>query len=139
MSPEQALGDPTDLRSDIYQMGVILFQLLTRRLPFEAATAIKMMLKHVEQPAPAPSRSRAERGPAPSKLICYLRALKKKPDERFHSARDMRAELRAAVPSAVDTPLDPLPSPTRRDDADDAPERPCRPAARAPGRGGVGC
>jgi eukaryotic-like serine/threonine-protein kinase len=97
MSPEQALGDPSDLRSDIYQMGVILFQLLTRKLPFEAATAIKMMLKHVEQPAPHPSEFVANVNPR-LEAIC-LRALRKKPDDRFPSAREMRAELRAAVPS----------------------------------------
>ena len=102
MSPEQALGDATDARSDIYQMGVILFQLLTRKLPFEAATAIKMMLKHVEQPCPHPSEFRPDVNPR-LEAIC-LRALRKKAEDRYQTAREMRSELRTALGAQASDP-----------------------------------
>jgi serine/threonine-protein kinase len=95
MSPEQALGDKTDARSDIYQVGVILFQMLTRRLPFEAPTTIKLMLKQVEEPPPEPSRFVPEVN-AKLQAVC-LKALRKRADQRYQSAREMRADLRAAI------------------------------------------
>jgi serine/threonine protein kinase len=91
MSPEQALGEAMDARSDLYAVGVILFQMLTRQLPFEAMTPIKMMLKHVHVPPPRPSEFKPD---VDSRLegIC-MRALSKKPEDRHQSARDMRADL----------------------------------------------
>ena len=97
MAPEQALGEPTDARSDIYAVGVILFQLLTRRLPFEAATALKVMIEHIEKPVPAPSSFVPEVDPRLER-VC-LKALRKRPEKRYQSAREMRADLRAALES----------------------------------------
>jgi serine/threonine-protein kinase len=104
MSPEQALGDRTDARSDLYQIGVILFQLLTRRLPFEANTTIKVMLKQVEEPPPMPSE--VAKGVNPRLEAICLRALKKKAEHRYQSAREMRAELRAVVDPTAPTPAE---------------------------------
>jgi len=93
MSPEQGKGEALDARSDIYAMGVILYQLLTGRVPFEAETALGVVLKHVtEEPVPPssahpPSDRRLE-------AIC-LKAMRKKREDRFQSAREMRSELRA--------------------------------------------
>ena len=95
MAPEQALGEPTDARSDIYAVGVILFQLLTRRLPFEAATALKVMIEHIEKPVPAPSSLVASVDPRLER-VC-LKALRKRPEKRYQSARDMRTDVRAAL------------------------------------------
>jgi eukaryotic-like serine/threonine-protein kinase len=91
MSPEQALGEKMDARSDIYAMGVIMFEMLTKRLPFDAGTPIKMMLKHVHAIPPRPSEL-CENVDARLEQIC-VKALHKSPDQRFQSAREMRAEL----------------------------------------------
>ena len=99
MAPEQALGQKTDARTDIYACGVVLFQMLTKRLPFEAVTPLQVMLKHIESPAPKPS-ALVEGVDEELERIC-LKALRKKPDARYQTARAMRAKLRAMEEASV--------------------------------------
>jgi eukaryotic-like serine/threonine-protein kinase len=92
MSPEQGRGEKLDPRSDLYSVGVILYEMLTRHVPFDAENAIGVVLKHItEEPAPP---SRAVPGVDPRLEATTLRALRKFREERHASAREMRAELR---------------------------------------------
>jgi serine/threonine-protein kinase len=99
MSPEQVSGEELDARTDIYSLGCILYQLLTRRLPFEGKSAIKIALKHIEE-KPRPPSQLVPDVDKRLEAIC-LRALEKRPDARYASAREMRMEVRAAVGSSL--------------------------------------
>jgi serine/threonine protein kinase len=92
MSPEQAKGAPLDARSDLYSVGVLLFQLVTRRLPFEADTAIGYATKHLSEPPPPPSRLRPG-GCSPEMERLILHALAKDPAARPQTAEAFLEEL----------------------------------------------
>jgi eukaryotic-like serine/threonine-protein kinase len=94
MSPEQARGGALDGRSDLYAIGVILYELLTGRLPFQGETPIGTVLKHISD-APAPPSSRAPNVDLRLEAIC-MKALAKAPSDRFQDAREMRLALRSS-------------------------------------------
>jgi serine/threonine-protein kinase len=91
MAPEQAAGDPVDARSDLYALGVVLYELVTGQVPFNAPTPIMVLLKHVYE-LPPPPRSLNPNLPAPVEAA-VLRALAKEPFQRYQSAAEMSAEL----------------------------------------------
>ncbi|MEU6799721.1 protein kinase domain-containing protein [Streptomyces neyagawaensis] len=96
LSPEQALGRGVDARSDLYSVGIMLFQLTTGRLPFEADSPLAIAYAHVQEEPVAPSSINRSLPPAVDALVA--RALKKNPNERFPSAEAMRDEcLRVAA------------------------------------------
>lgn len=92
MSPEQAAGKPQDPRSDLYALGVVLYEMLTRKPPFDGATAEELMARHIAAPVPAPIDSVACH---PKLSEVCVRAMQKRPEQRFENARAMRAELRS--------------------------------------------
>ncbi|MFJ7038613.1 protein kinase [Streptomyces rochei] len=106
LSPEQALGRGVDARSDLYSVGIMLFQLTTGRLPFDADSPLAIAYAHVQEEPVAPSSVNRSLPPAVDALVA--RALKKNPNERFPSAEAMRdeclrvaASFQAAPPSIV--------------------------------------
>ncbi|MFJ9797822.1 protein kinase [Streptomyces sp. NPDC101145] len=90
LSPEQALGRGVDARSDLYSVGIMLFQLLTGRLPFDADSPLAIAYAHVQEEPVAPSSINRSITPAMDALVA--RALRKNPNERFPSAAAMRDE-----------------------------------------------
>ncbi|MFI6092298.1 protein kinase [Streptomyces sp. NPDC051218] len=106
LSPEQALGRGVDARSDLYSVGIMLFQLTTGRLPFEADSPLAIAYAHVQEEPVAPSSINRSLPPAVDAIVA--RALKKNPNERFPTAEAMRDEclrvaqsLQTAAPSIV--------------------------------------
>jgi serine/threonine-protein kinase len=91
MSPEQATGESVDARSDIYSLGLVAFDLLTGRPPFESDKAIKVLLAHVNEPPPLPSQLN-EAVPHDLEEV-VLRCLEKDPELRFQSVEALRQAL----------------------------------------------
>jgi tRNA A-37 threonylcarbamoyl transferase component Bud32 len=91
MAPEQGLGQPGDARADIYSLGVMLYQLVTGRLPYDADTPVAVILKHVNEPLPLPSALNADVPLGIERII--IKALAKDPNERYQTVEAMLADL----------------------------------------------
>lgn len=102
LSPEQALGRGVDARSDLYSVGIMLFQLVTGRLPFEADSPLAIAYAHVQEEPPTASSINRSLPPAVDALI--TRALKKNPNERFPSSEAMRGECLRVAQSVQPAP-----------------------------------
>ncbi|WP_336047463.1 protein kinase domain-containing protein [Streptomyces sp. CA2R101] len=105
LSPEQALGRAVDARSDLYSVGIMLFELLTGQLPFDADSPLAIAYAHVQEEPPVPSSINSSLPPAVDALVA--RALKKNPNERFPTSEAMRDECLRIVGSGQSgaTPL----------------------------------
>ena len=94
-SPEQAKGEELDSRTDIYSMGVLLYEMLTGRLPFQGEDNLSVALMHLHQP-PVPPREINEKIPESLNRI-VLKALSKQKERRYRSIREMQADLQRAL------------------------------------------
>src|SRR5437762_1338263 len=91
LSPEQARGSAVDQRSDVYSLGIVLYELLTGEVPFSGDTPVEIAMKHLSQTPEPPSALRPE---IPHDLdMVVMRALAKDPEDRYQSAEEMDADL----------------------------------------------
>ena len=97
MAPEQARGDQADERSDVYAVGVMLYEMLTGSVPFQSNTPIGMMTAHLmEEPEPPSSRA-PQRSIAPALEAVVMHALAKAPGQRYPNAAALSMALRRAL------------------------------------------
>jgi len=95
MAPEMARGEPIDYRVDIYELGVVLFQMLSGRLPFSGSTPLVVVARHIQEPLPLLSRENPLISPAVDAVI--QKATAKYPNDRYTSTREMAQALRNAT------------------------------------------
>ncbi len=95
MSPEQAMGKPIDGRSDLYSLGVILYELLSGRRPFEADEPLAVLHQHIYEQPPPLENYRPDLNPQTIYLV--HRCLRKDPDQRFQSAAELRGAINLVI------------------------------------------
>jgi HAMP domain-containing protein len=91
MSPEQARGLPLDFRSDIYSTGVVLYEVFTGTLPFDGDTPLAVVLKHIQEPPPAPHTRNPKIDPRIPPIL--LRCLEKDPRDRYQTVNELYEAL----------------------------------------------
>lgn len=105
MAPEQGMGQAGDERSDIYSLGVVLYQLTTGYLPYDADTPLGVAMKHISEPLPPPAMINTAM-PANLEAV-IMRALAKAPENRYQTAHEFAADLKRAISGQH---IEPVPS-----------------------------
>jgi hypothetical protein len=105
VAPEQGRGLPVDRRADIYSLGIVLYEMVTGRVPFEAETPMAVVVKHITEPLPLP-RAANPALPEPVERV-ILKALAKNPEDRYETAGKLAAALRKALAGLDGLPASP--------------------------------
>ncbi len=103
MSPEQGQGERGDERSDIYSLGVMLYEMVTGTVPYDADTPFAVIMQHISEPLPMPRKINPDIPEPVEKVI--LKAMSKNPADRYQTAGAMAKDLRSAVGLAPDDTL----------------------------------
>jgi serine/threonine-protein kinase len=115
MAPEQGRGDAIDGRSDLYAIGVILFQLLTGRLPFEADSPTQVVMMHISVPVPDPRQAVPERGIPETLARVAMKAMSKDPKNRYQDALEFSDALQQSLEEVSNTQVSRKPVQAQRD------------------------
>jgi len=102
VAPEQARGAPIDARSDMYALGVLLFEMITARLPFDYSNPNKVLLAHISEPVPSPQRYAPDCPPALEQVI--VKMMQKSPDDRYQDMDEIIKVLRDIMASSQERP-----------------------------------
>jgi serine/threonine protein kinase len=106
MSPEQASGQVVDARSDLYALGVIMFEMLVGYPPYQGENSLSIMLRHLNEPVPSISDFLSEANPHLDSIV--FKAMAKNPDYRYQSAQEFAQEVQMAFAEKTILPLKPI-------------------------------
>ncbi len=131
MSPEQALGEAVDPRSDLYSLGVVLYEMLTGELPYAADNPVAVSMKHVNEPLRPPREVNPEIPESMDAIVTKL--LAKDPDDRYEGATELAEDLRRVrdgLPPLAVAPVGAATRPTRAKTRPSIPAPPPPPARK---------